>query len=122
MEAAETDSADGADGADYPSEDMDWTIAFGPGGGNDIMARTMVDILQKDDLYPANLVVENRDGGSGATGWGYLYGQSGSGLRHLDHVRLVHHHPAPGRHRLGADRLHAGRADGRRLRSRDDGR
>ncbi|MGA9749134.1 MAG: tripartite tricarboxylate transporter substrate-binding protein [Nocardioides sp.] len=68
-----------ADGGDYPSEDMDWTIAFGPGGGNDIMARTMVDILQKGDLYPANLVVENRDGGSGATGWGYLFGQSGTG-------------------------------------------
>ena len=23
---------------EYPSQDMDWTIAFGPGGGNDIMA------------------------------------------------------------------------------------
>ncbi len=31
----------------YPSERLDWTIAFGPGGGNDIMARTIVDILQK---------------------------------------------------------------------------
>jgi len=64
---------------DYPSEDMDWTIAFGPGGGNDIMARTMVDILQKEDLYPANIAVENRDGGSGASGWGHLYGQAGTG-------------------------------------------
>ena len=58
---------------------MEWTIAFGPGGGNDIMARTIVDILQKDDLYPENIVVENREGGSGATGWGYLLGQSGTG-------------------------------------------
>ena len=71
----------------YPSEDMEWTIAFGPGGGNDIMARTIVDILQKDELYPENIVVENREGGSGATGWGYLLGQSGTGLRHLDDVR-----------------------------------
>ena len=72
--------ADGTSaGGDYPSEDMDWTIAFGPGGGNDIMARTMVDILQKNDLYPENIVVENKEGGSGATGWGYLFGQSGTG-------------------------------------------
>lgn len=68
-----------ADGADYPSEDMDWTIAFGPGGGNDIMARTMVDIIQQYELYPHDIRLENREGGSGATGWGYLLNQRGSG-------------------------------------------
>ncbi|MPZ94032.1 MAG: tripartite tricarboxylate transporter substrate binding protein [Propionibacteriales bacterium] len=62
---------------DYPSEELDWTIAFGPGGGNDIMARTMVDILQKQDLYPENIKVENKEGGSGATGWGYLFSNKG---------------------------------------------
>ena len=65
--------------SNYPTEPLDWTIAFGPGGGNDIMARTIVDILQKEDLYPENIEVQNREGGSGATGWGYLYSQSGSG-------------------------------------------
>jgi len=34
----------------YPSEQLDWTIAFGPGGGNDIMARTLIEILDPDDL------------------------------------------------------------------------
>ena len=65
----------------YPdaSQTLDWTIAFGPGGGNDIMARTIVDILAKYDLYPGEISVENRAGGSGAVGWGYLFGQSGSG-------------------------------------------
>jgi putative tricarboxylic transport membrane protein len=72
-------SGSSADSGDYPSQDMDWTIAFGPGGGNDIMARTMVDIIQQNDMYPENIVVENREGGSGATGWGYLLGQSGTG-------------------------------------------
>ena len=61
----------------YPSERLDWTIAFGPGGGNDIMARTMIDILQKYDLYPEDIVAENRAGGSGAVGWGYLFGKKG---------------------------------------------
>lgn len=67
------------DAADYPSQDMNWTIAFGPGGGNDIMSRTMIDIIDTHDLYPHSISVENRDGGSGATGWGYLFSRSGSG-------------------------------------------
>jgi putative tricarboxylic transport membrane protein len=62
---------------DYPSKRLDWTIAFGPGGGNDIMARTLIDILQKHQLYPADIVAENRVGGSGAVGWGYLYNNEG---------------------------------------------
>jgi len=69
----------GGSAEDYPSETLDWTIAFGPGGGNDIMARTIVDILQQEELYPGNIEVQNREGGSGATGWGYLFSQSGSG-------------------------------------------
>jgi putative tricarboxylic transport membrane protein len=30
----------------YPSKRLDWTIAFGPGGGNDIMSRTLISILE----------------------------------------------------------------------------
>jgi putative tricarboxylic transport membrane protein len=41
------------------------------------MARTMVDILKKNRLYPEDIRVENREGGSGATGWGYLFGKNG---------------------------------------------
>lgn len=64
---------------DYPNaeETLDWTIAFGPGGGNDIMARTIIDILSKYDMYPGDISAENRAGGSGAVGWGYLFGQAG---------------------------------------------
>ncbi|ANY07003.1 Bug family tripartite tricarboxylate transporter substrate binding protein [Pseudonocardia sp. HH130630-07] len=69
----------GAPAGPYPSEDLSWTIAFGPGGGNDLMARTMVDIVQREGLYPGRILVENREGGSGASGWGHVYGQSGSG-------------------------------------------
>lgn len=65
---------------DYPSADetLDWTIAFGPGGGNDIMARSIIEILEKYELYPGDIQPENRAGGSGAVGWGYLYAQSGN--------------------------------------------
>lgn len=61
-----------------PTRTLNWTIAFGPGGGNDIMSRTLVEILNQYDLYPGDIVVQNREGGSGAVGWGYLYSQSGS--------------------------------------------
>lgn len=63
---------------DYPSETLDWTVAFGPGGGNDLMARKLVQIIQEDGLYPNDIAVENREGGSGATGWGYLLSQRGN--------------------------------------------
>jgi putative tricarboxylic transport membrane protein len=62
---------------DYPSKQLDWTIAFGPGGGNDLMARKLVQIIQDEKLYPADIAVENREGGSGATGWGYLMSKAG---------------------------------------------
>lgn len=64
---------------DYPAPDetLDWTIAFGPGGGNDIMARSIIEILEQYDLYPGEIRAENRAGGSGAVGWGHLFGQAG---------------------------------------------
>ena len=61
----------------YPSKRLNWTIAFGPGGGNDIMSRTIISILEKYKLYPGTIVAENRPGGSGAKGWGYVFSQKG---------------------------------------------
>lgn len=62
----------------YPEKPLNWTIAFGPGGGNDIMSRTIIDILQKYELYTQPILAENRKGGSGAVGWGYLNSQRGN--------------------------------------------
>lgn len=66
---------------DYPSERLTYTIAFGPGGGNDRMSRTVVDILRAYALYPGDIVVENREGGSGAVGFSYVARQSGDPYR-----------------------------------------
>ena len=62
----------------YPSKRLDWTISFGPGGGNDIMSRTLISILEKYKLYPGTIVAENKPGGSGAKGWGFLFSQKGN--------------------------------------------
>jgi putative tricarboxylic transport membrane protein len=62
----------------YPEEPLLWTVAFGPGGGNDIMSRTIVDILKKEKLYTEDITVENIDAGSGAVGWGKVYSNAGN--------------------------------------------
>ncbi len=64
---------------DYPSKQLDYTIAFGPGGGNDLMSRTVVEILNKYDLFGGqNIRVENRAGGSGAIGFNYVAQKKGN--------------------------------------------
>jgi putative tricarboxylic transport membrane protein len=78
LAAALLGSAPAAAQDKYPSQRLNWTIAFGPGGGNDIMARTLIDIIEKYKLYPQRIVAENKAGGSGAVGWGYLYNQKGN--------------------------------------------
>lgn len=61
-----------------PTEQLNITIAFGPGGGNDVLSRTLIEILEKYDLYPGNIVATNRPGGSGAVGWGHVFNQRGN--------------------------------------------
>jgi putative tricarboxylic transport membrane protein len=63
---------------DYPQQTLNWTIAFGPGGGNDIMSRTLIEILRENELYTENIVATNLEGGDGARGWGYVYEQKGN--------------------------------------------
>jgi putative tricarboxylic transport membrane protein len=78
MSACGTGNVDNGSAESYPSRGLDWTVAFGPGGGNDLMSRQLVQIIDEQNLYPDNISVENREGGSGATGWGYLLSKRGS--------------------------------------------
>jgi tripartite-type tricarboxylate transporter receptor subunit TctC len=68
----------GASAENYPNRNLDWTIAFGPGGGNDIMSRKIVDVLEKEQLYPRDIALQNLEGGSGAKGWGELFSNRGN--------------------------------------------
>lgn len=60
------------------TQQLNVSIAFGPGGGNDVLARTLIEIIEKYDLYQGNIVATNRPGGSGAVGWGYVFNQQGN--------------------------------------------
>ncbi|MBD8067928.1 Bug family tripartite tricarboxylate transporter substrate binding protein [Bacillus sp. PS06] len=77
LTACNSEQSGGGNTDNYPEKTLNWTIAFGPGGGNDIMSRTIIDIINQYDLYPNDIVPENREGGSGAVGWGYLNSKKG---------------------------------------------
>jgi tripartite-type tricarboxylate transporter receptor subunit TctC len=46
----------------YPSQCLDWTIAFGPGGGNDIMSRNLIGIsLPRGLVLPPGVPKDAQD-------------------------------------------------------------
>lgn len=53
----------------YPSKNITMIVPFGAGGGSDILARTIVSVIQELKLLPVQLLVENRPGSSGAKGY-----------------------------------------------------
>jgi len=70
-------TAPGAAVADYPEEDITFVVPFSAGGGSDVLARTIADTLDRLDLVPVNIVIDNRPGGSGAIGYNHLAQQEG---------------------------------------------
>src|SRR5699024_3421512 len=62
----------------YPEEDLTVIVPFGPGGGTDLYIREIMDIMQSEGIYDQNITVENREGGSGATGYSFLNSQEGN--------------------------------------------
>lgn len=55
-----------------PKEDIEFVIPFGAGGGNDVMVRKIIEIIEKKDLCPVNVVPVNKSGGSGVVGYSYM--------------------------------------------------
>ncbi|HLQ83079.1 MAG TPA: tripartite tricarboxylate transporter substrate-binding protein [Pseudogracilibacillus sp.] len=62
---------------DYPEDTLNVIIPFGSGGGTDLYMRKIMDIIEDEDLYDGDIKIENKEGGSGATGWGYMASQKG---------------------------------------------
>jgi putative tricarboxylic transport membrane protein len=55
-----------------PTRDVELVIPFGVGGGSDLIARVVGKVIVEDKLIPTNLVLNNRPGGGGAVGIGYV--------------------------------------------------
>lgn len=61
----------------YPSRPIELISPTGAGGGSDLVARTVADIVAKEKLLPQPFVVMNRPGGGGAIGQQYAAGKRG---------------------------------------------
>ena len=55
-----------------PTRDVELVIPFGVGGGSDLLARVIGKVIVEEKLIPTPLVMNNRPGGGGAVGIGYV--------------------------------------------------
>lgn len=69
-----------ANAADWkPTKPIEIIAPAGPGGGYDLLARTMQKALTEEKLVDQPILVTNKPGGGGASGWNYLKGKAGQG-------------------------------------------
>ena len=61
----------------YPVKPIEMISPTGAGGGSDLVARMVADIIAKEKLLPQPVVVQNRPGGGGAIGQTYAASKRG---------------------------------------------
>ena len=61
----------------YPTRPIELVSPTGAGGGSDLVARTVAEIVSKEKLLPQQIFVQNRAGGGGAVGQTYVAGKRG---------------------------------------------
>lgn len=55
-----------------PTETIEMVIPFSAGGGSDVFARKIVEIIESKKLCPVSIIPTNKPGGSGVVGYTYL--------------------------------------------------
>jgi putative tricarboxylic transport membrane protein len=60
-----------------PTKTVDVVVHTGPGGGNDVLARAIATMLEKEKLLPVRMQVVNKPGGNGAVAASYLAEKKG---------------------------------------------
>ena len=70
-------SASTGSGQAYPTRHIELVSATGAGGGSDLVARMVADIIAKEKLLPQQVIVQNRPGGGGAVGQTYVAAKRG---------------------------------------------
>ena len=61
----------------YPSRPIEFNVHTSPGGGTDLFARTVTEILIKEKAFSQPIIVSNRPGGSGAIAFNHVKGKRG---------------------------------------------
>lgn len=77
LAAAAAVSAFGAWGQSFPSKPVELVVHTGAGGGGDLFARAVAEIITKEKLLSQPLVVANKGGGGGAIAFNYVAGKRG---------------------------------------------
>ena len=60
-----------------PTRPVEIVVHGGPGTGNDLLARVIPTITEKEQLLPVRMIVVNKTGGAGATAMAYLAERKG---------------------------------------------
>jgi len=60
-----------------PTRPIEVVVHTGPGGGSDLLARAVVQMIEKEKLVPVRMQVVNKPGGGGAVAPAYLAEKSG---------------------------------------------
>src|SRR3954465_723168 len=55
-----------------PTRPVDVVVHTGPGGGNDVLARAIAVIMEKEKLLPVRMQVVNKPGGNGNLAMAYI--------------------------------------------------
>ncbi len=66
-------------GGKFPSKPIEYVVQSSPGGGSDTFVRVISDILSKEKLIAATIVVMNKAGGGGAVAYKYTASKAGDG-------------------------------------------
>lgn len=61
----------------FPTKPIELVSPTGAGGGSDLVARTVAEIISKEKLLPQPIVVVNKPGGGGAMGQSYVAAKRG---------------------------------------------
>ena len=61
----------------YPARPVEFIVHVNPGGGTDVFARLVTEIMTRDKLVTQPLVVQSKTGGSGVVAFTYAKGKRG---------------------------------------------
>jgi putative tricarboxylic transport membrane protein len=61
----------------YPSRTVEFIVHTNPGGGTDVFARVVTEIMTRDKLVSQPLIVQSRTGGAGVVAFNYVKSKRG---------------------------------------------
>jgi putative tricarboxylic transport membrane protein len=61
----------------FPNKPVEFVVHVTPGGGTDVFARAVTEVITRDKLMPQPVIVGNRPGGSGAIAFAYIKSKRG---------------------------------------------